>query len=189
MAVQTDRSRSADAGDGSAAGSAMDLGRVLGALRAHGAPPGGPGFTRGRFSRRIGLYEFLTYGPLIRLVSQDAAAAHHLRQHDRPGHPAGRHLLPRPVPRLADRGEARQPARAGRDHRRRHRRQRNARKETGASCLDPDRLPEIEGARSLFRDEDSRRMQLSIAPERVAPLFGGCCRPTSARASMARTAS
>ena len=63
-------------------------------------------------------------GPLMRFLDPDAAAAHHPRQHDRPRHPARRHLLPEPVPRLADRREAREPARAGRDHRRRHCRQR-----------------------------------------------------------------
>ena len=75
-------------------------------------------------ARGLRLYDFLTYGPADPLRRPDAAAAHHLRQHDRPRHPARRHLLPEPVPRLADRCEAREPARAGRDHRRRHRRQR-----------------------------------------------------------------
>ena len=37
--------------------------------------------------------------------------------------------------------------------------------------LDPDRLPEIEGARSPFRDDGFAALQLSIAPERVTPIL------------------
>jgi two-component system sensor histidine kinase ChvG len=47
----------------------------------------------------------------------------------------------------------------------------NATIETGRIVLDPDRLPEIEGARSPFRDDAFAALQLSIAPERVTPIL------------------
>ena len=47
----------------------------------------------------------------------------------------------------------------------------NASVETGRIVLDPDRLPEIEGARSPFRDDGFAALQLSIAPERVTPIL------------------
>jgi two-component system sensor histidine kinase ChvG len=47
----------------------------------------------------------------------------------------------------------------------------NASIETGRLMLDPDRLPELEGARSPFRDDGFAALQLSIAPERVTPIL------------------
>ncbi len=47
----------------------------------------------------------------------------------------------------------------------------NASIETGRIVLDPDRLPEIEGAKSPFRDDAFTALQLSIPPERVAPIL------------------
>jgi two-component system sensor histidine kinase ChvG len=47
----------------------------------------------------------------------------------------------------------------------------NASIETGRLVLDPDRLPELEGARSPFRDDGFAALQLSIAPERVTPIL------------------
>ena len=47
----------------------------------------------------------------------------------------------------------------------------NASVETGRIVLDPDRLPEIEGAKSPFRDDAFAALQLSIPPERVAPIL------------------
>src|SRR5262252_5508880 len=47
----------------------------------------------------------------------------------------------------------------------------NASIETGRLILDPDRLPELEGARSPFRDDGFAALQLSIAPERVTPIL------------------
>ena len=47
----------------------------------------------------------------------------------------------------------------------------NASVETGRIVLDPDRLPEIEGSRSPFRDDGFAALQLSIAPERVTPIL------------------
>ena len=55
-------------------------------------------------------------------------------------------------------------------------------KDTGRIVLNPDMLPEIEGARSLLRDENIAAMQLSIPPERVAPLFKGGLLPADIRA-------
>jgi len=66
----------------------------------------------------------------------------------------------------------------------------NATVETGRIVLDPDRLPELEGSRSPFRDDAFAALQLPIAPRaRQPPSCAGCCRrPTHARASMRRTA-
>src|SRR5499427_8571862 len=47
----------------------------------------------------------------------------------------------------------------------------NASVETGRIVLDPDRLPEIEGSKSPFRDDGFAALQLSIAPERVTPIL------------------
>ena len=47
----------------------------------------------------------------------------------------------------------------------------NASIETGRIVLDPDRLPEIEGSKSPFRDDGFAALQLSIAPERVTPIL------------------
>src|SRR5215471_15850607 len=47
----------------------------------------------------------------------------------------------------------------------------NASLETGRIVLDPDRLPEIEGSKSPFRDDGFAALQLSIAPERVTPIL------------------
>jgi two-component system sensor histidine kinase ChvG len=58
----------------------------------------------------------------------------------------------------------------------------NASIETGRIVLDPDRLPEIEGARSPFRDDGFAALQLSIAPERVTPILRRLVPPTDTRA-------
>ena len=47
----------------------------------------------------------------------------------------------------------------------------NASIETGRIILDPDKLPEVEGARSPFRDDGFAALQLSLAPERVTPIL------------------
>jgi two-component system sensor histidine kinase ChvG len=44
-------------------------------------------------------------------------------------------------------------------------------KETGRLILDPDRLPEIAGSMSPFRDDNFAALQLSLAPERVTPIL------------------
>ena len=58
----------------------------------------------------------------------------------------------------------------------------NASVETGRIVLDPDRLPEIEGARSPFRDDGFAALQLSIAPERVTPILRRLVPATDTRA-------
>ena len=58
----------------------------------------------------------------------------------------------------------------------------NASIETGRIVLDPDRLPEIEGARSPFRDDGFAALQLSIAPERVTPILRRLVPPADTRA-------
>ena len=67
MAIQTDRSRPADAGAEARPVGLSNLSGVAGAFWAAGKRIGG---YVGDFARRIGLYEFLTYGPLIRLVAK-----------------------------------------------------------------------------------------------------------------------
>ena len=58
----------------------------------------------------------------------------------------------------------------------------NASVETGRIVLDPDRLPEIEGAKSPFRDDGFAALQLSIAPERVTPILRRLVPATDTRA-------
>src|SRR5581483_245677 len=58
----------------------------------------------------------------------------------------------------------------------------NASVETGRIVLDPDRLPEVEGAKSPFRDDGFAALQLSIAPERVTPILRRLVPPTDTRA-------
>ncbi len=52
---------------------------------------------------------------------------------------------------------------------------------TGRIVINPDMLAEIEGANKLMRDESLVAMQLSIRPERVAPLFTRLPATTRAR--------
>ena len=58
----------------------------------------------------------------------------------------------------------------------------NASVETGRIVLDPDRLPEIDGSRSPFRDDGFAALQLSIAPERVTPILRRLVPATDTRA-------
>src|SRR5215813_7368559 len=58
----------------------------------------------------------------------------------------------------------------------------NASIETGRIVLDPDRLPEIEGSKSPFRDDGFAALQLSIAPERVTPILKRLVPATDTRA-------
>jgi two-component system sensor histidine kinase ChvG len=52
---------------------------------------------------------------------------------------------------------------------------------TGRIVISPDMAPEIEGAQKLLRDESIAALQLSIRPERVAPLFTRLPATTRAR--------
>jgi len=177
MAIQTGRWRPAAGGAevvvramSNMARSAGDHGRhLLDNLRA--------------FGRRIGLalYEFLTYGPLIRLVAKTLlrriifanliglaillSGVFYLAQYR-----AG--LIEAQGDSLKVQGESFASLIAF-----------NATREegTGRIVLDPDSLPETEGAQKLLNDEVLAGMQLSIRPERVAPLFTRLPATTRAR--------
>ncbi len=58
----------------------------------------------------------------------------------------------------------------------------NATVETERIVLDPDRLPEAEDALIPFRDDGFAALQLSIRPERVAPILRRLVQPTNNRA-------
>jgi two-component system sensor histidine kinase ChvG len=58
----------------------------------------------------------------------------------------------------------------------------NASVETDRIVLDPDKLPEIEGAKSPFRDDGFASLQLSMAPERVTPILRKLVPTTDTRA-------
>jgi two-component system sensor histidine kinase ChvG len=123
--------------------------------------------------RRVGrdLYHFITYGPLIRLVSKTLwrrilfanliglavvlSGVNYLAQYR-----AG--MIEAQGDGLKVQGEAFASLIAF-----------NATREegTGRIILNPDMLPEMEGAHKLLRDEGFAAMKLSIRPERVAPLF------------------
>ena len=63
----------------------------------------------------------------------------------------------------------------------------NASVETGRIVLDPDRLPEVEGSKSPFRDDGFAALQLSIAPERVTPILKRLVPATETRARIYAT--
>ncbi len=58
----------------------------------------------------------------------------------------------------------------------------NASVETERIVLDPDKLPEAEGALIPFRDDGFAALQLSIRPERVTPILRRIVQPTKNRA-------
>lgn len=58
----------------------------------------------------------------------------------------------------------------------------NASIETERIVLDPDKLPEVEGALIPFRDDGFAALQLSIRPERVTPILRRLVQPTKNRA-------
>lgn len=58
----------------------------------------------------------------------------------------------------------------------------NASLETGRIVLDPERLPEVEGSKSPFRDDGFASLQLSIPPERVTPILRRLVPQTEIRA-------
>jgi two-component system sensor histidine kinase ChvG len=121
------------------------------------------------FSRRIGLYEFLTHGPLIRLVTRTLlrrivfanviglatllGGIFYLSQ-------SHVWLIEAKRESLQAQGEIISAAIAA-----------NASVETGRIILDPDKLPEAEGSRSPFGDDGFAALQLSLAPERVTPIL------------------
>ncbi|KAB2912839.1 MAG: HAMP domain-containing protein [Hyphomicrobiaceae bacterium] len=132
------------------------------------------------FVRHSGLYEFLTYGPLIRLVTRTLqrriifaniigllillGGIFYLSQ-------SHAWLIEAKRESLRAQGEIIAAAIAA-----------NASVETGRIVLDPDKLPEVEGARSPFRDDGFAALQLSIAPERVTPILRRLVPATDTRA-------
>jgi two-component system sensor histidine kinase ChvG len=177
MAIQTGGWRPATGGGDALARVTSGIGRragVWGQLLLQGA----------RIAlRRIGrdLYHFITYGPLIRLVSKTLlrrimfanliglavllSGVFYLAQYR-----AG--LIEAQADSLKVQGESFASLIAL-----------NATREegTGRIILNPDMLPEMEGAHKLLRDEGFSAMQLSIRPERVAPLFTRLPATTRAR--------
>ena len=183
MAIQTDRSRPGDAGAGVTSRVPATLSRIAGRLVEFGKWIAD---YAGDFTRRIGLYEFLTYGPLIRLVAKTLlrriifanmiglvillSGIVYLSQYHA-------WLIEAKRDSLRAQGEVIAAAIAANATRE---------KDTGRIVLNPDMLPEVEGERSLLRDENIAAMQLSIPPDRVAPLFKGGLLPSDIRARAAR---
>jgi two-component system sensor histidine kinase ChvG len=133
-------------------------------------------------SRSIGFYEFLTYGPLIRLVAKTlwrrilfanmiglavllVGIFYYAQYHA--------WLIEAKRDSLMAQGEVIAAAIAANATRE---------KSTGRIIINPDMLPEIESARGLVRDENMESMQLSIPPDRVAPLLKGGLLPKDVRA-------
>ena len=120
MAVETDGSRFAAGAWETLKRGISSLGVSTRALAWDHASNLGSRRRRGRHRARLRAAHRPLRSPDLRadrpLRHQDPGPAHHLRQHLRPRHPAGRHLLSQPVPCLVDRCEAREPARPGRDH-------------------------------------------------------------------------
>ncbi|MET0192708.1 MAG: stimulus-sensing domain-containing protein [Hyphomicrobiaceae bacterium] len=148
MAIQTGGSRfGAGIGDG--------LRAIKSALRS--------------FNERTGFYEFLTHGPLIRLVTRTLlrrivfanviglatllGGIFYLSQ-------SHVWLIEAKRESLQAQGEIIAAAIAA-----------NASIETGRIILDPEKLPEAEGPRAPFRDDGFSALQLSLAPERVTPIL------------------
>ena len=121
------------------------------------------------FSQRIGLYEFLTHGPLIRLVTRTLlrrivfanviglatllGGIFYLSQ-------SHVWLIEAKRESLQAQGEIISAAIAA-----------NASVETGRIILDPEKLPEADGPRARFPDDGFSALQLSLAPERVTPIL------------------
>jgi two-component system, OmpR family, sensor histidine kinase ChvG len=166
MAVQTDGSRFA-------AGARETLKRGLSALAGYGR--------RAReYAGRPEVYEFFSNGPLVRVLTRTLqrriilantiglvillGGISYLSQYHA-------WLIDAKRESLRAQGEIIAAAIAA-----------NASIETGRIVLDPDRLPEIEGAKSPFRDDGFAALQLSIAPERVTPILRRLVPPTDTRA-------
>jgi two-component system, OmpR family, sensor histidine kinase ChvG len=170
MAVQTDGSRLA-------AGAWETLKRAISSLRGSARTWAGRLGARSAFAwvaargfaRRINLYDFLTFGPTVRFVTRTLqrriifaniiglgillGGIVYLSQYHA-------WLIDAKRESLRAQGEIIAAAIAA-----------NASVETGRIVLDPDRLPEVEGAKSPFRDDGFAALQLSIPPERVAPIL------------------
>ena len=165
MAVETDGSRFA-------AGAWETLKRGISSLggsrprigKRHGSAPAAPlaAVTVRALARRLNLYDFLTFGPTVRFVTKTLGrriifantiglaillgGIFYLSQYHA-------WLIDAKRESLRAQGEIIAAAIAA-----------NASVETGRIVLDPDRLPEIEGAKSPFRDDGFAALQLSIRP-------------------------
>ena len=174
MAVETDGSRFAAGAWETLKRGISSLGvrirRALGALARPVAARGAVVAVGLRaLARRIHLYDLLTSGPLVRFVTKTLqrriifantiglaillGGIFYLSQYHA-------WLIDAKRESLRAQGEIIAAAIAA-----------NASIETGRIVLDPDRLPEIEGARSPFRDDGFAALQLSIPPERVTPIL------------------
>ena len=170
MAVETDGSRFA-------AGAWETLKRGISSLGGSARAWAGRLGARGALAlvaaralaRRLNLYDFLTFGPTVRFVTKTLqrriifantiglgillGGIFYLSQYHA-------WLIDAKRESLRAQGEIIAAAIAA-----------NASVETGRIVLDPDRLPEIDGAKSPFRDDGFAALQLSIPPERVAPIL------------------
>ena len=149
--------------------SAAHIGRFRQLAGRLGAPFSGIANQARALARRLHIYDFMTYGPLIRFVSKTLrrriifansiglaillGGIFYLSQYHA-------WLIDAKRDSLRAQGEIVAAAIAA-----------NATVETGRIVLDPDRLPEVEGSRSPFRDDGFAALQLPIAPERVAPIL------------------
>lgn len=161
-------------GVGGSGGTVSNLARTLGSwLRL-------PGHYLRLFARRIGLYEFMTYGPLIRFLTRNLRrriifanliglailllGMVYLNQ--RPSW-----LIEAKRESLRAQGEVFAAAIAG-----------GASIERGGRLqLDPDKLPDSDGTKSPFEDPFTD-LQLSIRPDRVAPIVQRLVHGTGTRA-------
>jgi two-component system sensor histidine kinase ChvG len=161
--------------------SAAGIGRFGEIARRVGGKPAAAIAVHARsLARRMHLYDFLTYGPLIRFVTRTLGrriifansigllillgGIFYLSQYHA-------WLIDAKRDSLRAQGEIVAAAIAA-----------NATVETGRIVLDPDRLPELEGSRSPFRDDAFAALQLPIAPERVTPIVRRLLPSTDTRA-------
>jgi two-component system, OmpR family, sensor histidine kinase ChvG len=170
MAVETDGSRFAAGAWETLKRGISSLGGSVRALAGRIGARGALALLAARaLARRLNLYDFLTFGPTVRFVTKTLqrriifantiglgillGGIFYLSQYHA-------WLIDAKRESLRAQGEIIAAAIAA-----------NASVETGRIVLDPDRLPEIDGAKSPFRDDGFAALQLSIPPERVAPIL------------------
>ena len=184
MAVQTDGSRFGASARETLKRGVSSLGAFGRAVRnsAHdlAVPVNGSFAGLRALSRRLRLYDLLTFGPLLRFLTRTLqrriilantiglaillGGIFYLSQYHA-------WLIDAKRDSLRAQGEIIAAAIAA-----------NASVETGRIVLDPDRLPDIDGAKSPFRDDGFAALQLSIAPERVTPILRKLVPATDTRA-------
>jgi len=170
MAVETEGARLGAGALDTLKRAATGVGGHLGALGTAAASLMRTANARAReLAQRAGVYDFMTYGPLIRFFTRTLqrriilantiglvillAGIFYLSQYHA-------WLIDAKRDSLRAQGEIIAAAIAA-----------NASVETGRIVLDPDRLPEVEGSKSPFRDDGFAALQLSIPPERVTPIL------------------